>query len=95
MKAGFLIGICCILAAAGALSAETHPVPTVRLDFVVAFEPLETGTRLREYLRISAPRPVLGIVVDRTVATHTEFLAGVRRHFERRSRRASSDAGRD
>ena len=67
---------------AGALSAEANPVPTVRLDAVVAFEPLETGTRLREYLRISAPRPVLGVVVDRTVAVHTALLAGVRRHFE-------------
>lgn len=66
---------------AGALSVEIYPVPTVRLDAVVAFEPLDTGTRVHEYLRISAPRPVLGLVVDRTVAVHTELLAGVRRHF--------------
>lgn len=70
---------------AGALSAEIHPMPAVRLDSVIAFEPLQTGTRLREYLRISAPRPLLGVVVDRAVATHTDLLAGVRRHFERRS----------
>lgn len=69
---------------AGALSAELHPVPTIRVDSVIAFEPLETGCRLREYLRISAPRPLLGIAVDRTVSTHTELLAGVRRHFEHR-----------
>jgi hypothetical protein len=66
---------------AGALSAEIFPMPTVRLDAVVAFEPLETGTRVLEYLRISAPRPVLGLVVDRTVAIHAALLAGVRRHF--------------
>ena len=33
---------------------ELHPVPTIRVDSVIAFEPWETGCRLREYLRISA-----------------------------------------
>lgn len=70
---------------AGAVSAEANPVPWVRLESVVAFEPLDSGTRLLEYLRISAPRPLLSLVVGRTVATHTELMAGVRRHFEGRA----------
>ena len=67
---------------AGAVTAETNPFPLVRLESVIAFEPLESGTRLKEHLRISAPRPLLSTVVSRTVAAHTHMLAGVRRHFE-------------
>ncbi|MFM8599906.1 MAG: SRPBCC family protein [Mycobacterium sp.] len=67
---------------AGAVTAEAHPVPTVRLEAVIAFEPIPAGTRLKEYLRISAPRPVLGVVTRRAVGAHLVMLAGVRRHFE-------------
>ncbi len=66
---------------AGSVSAETHPVPLVRLDSVIAFEPIPAGTRLKEYLRISAPRPVLTLVAGRVFAAHAELLVAVRRHF--------------
>lgn len=67
---------------AGALTVEAHPMPTVRLEAVVAFEPIPAGTRLKEHLRISAPRPLLAVVARRVVAAHSVMLAGVRRHFE-------------
>ena len=67
---------------AGAVTAEAHPVPTVRLEAVIAFEPIATGTRLKEHLRISAPRPLVGAIARRAVAAHAVMLIGVRRHFE-------------
>lgn len=70
---------------AGAVTADTRPLPTVRLDCVVAFEAIETGTRLKEHLRVSAPRPLVGMVTRRAFLLHTALLAGVRRHFETQS----------
>lgn len=55
--------------------------PNVRLDSVVTFDPDGTGTRLTERIAFRAPRPLLGITVDRALAAHSEMLDAIRRHF--------------
>ena len=67
--------------AQGLVSSEANQSPGVRLRSTVSFDALAGGTRLTESLRISAPRPLLGLTVRRAVAAHTEMLDGLRRHF--------------
>ncbi|MFN8033147.1 MAG: SRPBCC family protein [Mycobacterium sp.] len=68
----------------GPVLTEARQFPAVRLDGVVSFDPIPTGTRLTERIRISAPWPLLGMTARQAVAAHTEMLAGIRRHFESR-----------
>ena len=72
--------------ATGAVTSQARQFPGVRLDLVVTFEPEHAGTRLTERITISAPRVLLAVTVRQAVAAHTEMLAGIRRHFETRSR---------
>ena len=69
----------------GPVVTEARQFPRVRLDGVVSFEPIPTGTRLTERIRISAPWPLLGMTARQAVAAHQEMLAGIRRRFERAS----------
>lgn len=66
----------------GDVTAEARQRPRVRLDSTVTFEPVESGTRVIERLRISAPRPLTGVTIREAVKAHTTMLAGIRRHFE-------------
>lgn len=66
----------------GPVRTEARQFPAVRLDSVVSFEPIPTGTRLTERIRFTAPWPLLAITVRQAVAAHEEMLAGIRRHFE-------------
>lgn len=66
----------------GPVSTQARQFPGVRLDAVVSFDPIPTGTRLTERIRFRAPWPLLGITVGQALAAHTEMLAGIRRHFE-------------
>ncbi|HTY27096.1 MAG TPA: SRPBCC family protein [Mycobacterium sp.] len=68
----------------GPVLTEARQFPAVRLDGVVSFDPIPTGTRLTERIRISAPWPLLSMTARQAVAAHTEMLAGIRRHFESR-----------
>jgi len=66
----------------GAVRTEARQFPAVRLDSVVSFEAIPAGTRLTERIRISAPRPLLGLTRRQAVAAHTEMLAGIRNRFD-------------
>ena len=68
----------------GDVSTEARQFPRVRLCGTVAFEPTETGTRVVERMQIEAPRPLASVTTRKAVEAHTEMLAGIRRHFERR-----------
>ena len=67
----------------GDVLAEARQFPRVRLCSTVAFEPIETGTRVVERIRIEAPRPLASVTTRKAVEAHTEMLAGIRRRFER------------
>jgi len=69
--------------ATGPVRTEARQFPAVRLDSVVSFEPIPTGTRLTERIRFTAPWPLLAITVRQAVAAHEEMLAGIRRHFDK------------
>jgi len=49
----------------------------------VSFEPIATGTRVVERIRIEAPRPLAAMTVGTAVEAHAEMLAGIRQRFER------------
>ncbi len=66
----------------GPVRTEARQFPAVRLDSVVSFEPIPTGTRLTERIRFTAPWPLLGVTVRQAVDAHREMLAGIRRHFQ-------------
>ncbi|MGI9163109.1 MAG: SRPBCC family protein [Mycobacterium sp.] len=65
----------------GPVTSLAMQFPGIRLQSRVSFDPVDGGTRLTESIRISAPRPLLGVTVRGAVAAHTEMLAGIRRHF--------------
>ncbi|MBB3603319.1 hypothetical protein FHT40_002980 [Mycolicibacterium sp. BK556] len=67
---------------AGPVLTEARQFPAVRLDSVVSFDPIPTGTRLTERIRFTAPWPLLAITVRQAVEAHREMLDGIRRHFE-------------
>ena len=69
------------VSADGPVTSRALQFPGVRLQSRVTFDPVDAGTRLTESIRISAPRPLLGLTVRGAVAAHTEMLAGIRRHF--------------
>lgn len=66
----------------GDVMTEADQSPGVRLRGTVSFEPLETGTRVTERIRIAAPRLLAAMTTREAVKAHTAMLAGIRRHFE-------------
>lgn len=67
--------------AVGDVVAEARQFPGVRLRSVVAFDETDSGTRVVEQTRISAPRPLAGMTIREAVQAHTELLSNIRRHF--------------
>jgi hypothetical protein len=66
----------------GDVTTEALQFPRVRLNTRVTFEPIETGTRITEHMRIDAPRVLAAMTVREAVKAHTAMLAGMRRCFE-------------
>jgi hypothetical protein len=66
----------------GDVIAEAHQFPNVRLHSTVSFEPIDTGTRVIERMRIAAPRALAGVTIREAVRAHITMLAGIRSHFE-------------
>lgn len=66
----------------GDVMTEARQFPRVRLRGIVRFDTIADGTRLCEYLRIEAPRPLAAVTTREAVKAHTEMLAGIRRCFE-------------
>jgi hypothetical protein len=67
----------------GDVITEARQFPGVRLNGIVAFEPIGSGTRLTERLTIAAPRPLAAMTHREGVNAHIAMLAGIRTHFER------------
>jgi hypothetical protein len=67
---------------AGDVTAEADQFPRVRLRTTVTFEPIDTGTRITEHMRIEAPRAFAAMTVREAVKAHTAMLVGMRRCFE-------------
>jgi len=68
----------------GDVITEARQFPRVRLNGIVAFESIASGTRLTERLRIAAPRLLAPTTRREAVTAHTAMLAGIRSHFENR-----------
>lgn len=68
--------------AKGDVLTEADQSPGVRLRGTVSFEPIETGTRVTERIRIAAPRLLAPTTTREAVKAHIEMLDGIRRHFE-------------
>jgi hypothetical protein len=68
----------------GDVITEARQFPRVRLNGIVSFEPIATGTRLTERLRITAPRLLATMTQREAVNAHIAMLAGIRSHFESR-----------
>lgn len=66
----------------GDVTAEAFQFPRVRLRTTVRFEPIDTGTRITEHMRIDAPRPLAAMTTREAVNAHAAMLAGMRRCFE-------------
>ena len=66
----------------GDVLTEADQPPGVRLRGTVSFEPIETGTRMTERIRITAPLPLAAFTTREAVKAHIAMLAGIRRHFE-------------
>lgn len=66
----------------GDVTTEADQSPAVRLRGRVSFEPIETGTRVTERIRICAPRPLAPMTTREAVKAHAAMLAGICRHFE-------------
>jgi hypothetical protein len=66
----------------GDVLTEAHQFPRVRLTGTVTFEPIDSGTRVIERIRIAAPRPLAAITKREAVSAHAAMLSGIRRHFE-------------
>ncbi|GAA0637664.1 hypothetical protein GCM10010174_69340 [Kutzneria viridogrisea] len=67
---------------AGDVLAQARQFPRVRLHTVLRFEPIESGTRVVERMRIEAPRPLAAVTVREAVKAHAATLAGIRLHFQ-------------
>jgi hypothetical protein len=65
----------------GDVLTEARQFPWVRLRGAVTFEPIDTGTRLIERLRIAAPRPLAAMTKREAVNAHIAMLSGIRSHF--------------
>ena len=66
----------------GDVTTEADQSPGVRLRGRVSFEPIETGTRVTERIRVVAPRPLASVTTREAVKAHIAMLAGICRHFE-------------
>ena len=66
----------------GDVTAEARQFPRVRLLTTVTFEPIDSGTRIIEHMRIDAPRALAAMTIREAVKAHTAMLAGMRRCFE-------------
>ncbi|AGZ51550.1 SRPBCC family protein [Mycobacterium kansasii] len=69
----------------GDVSTLADQWPGVQLCATVSFEPIDTGTRLTERIRITAPRLLAAFTTREAVKAHRAMLSGIRRHFECRS----------
>jgi hypothetical protein len=69
----------------GDVITEARQFPRVRLNGTVTFEPIDSGTRLTERLRVAAPRPLAAMTQREAVNAHIAMLAGIRSHFEAQS----------
>ena len=67
---------------AGDVTAEARHLPRVRLLTTVTFEPIDSGTRVTEDVRIDAPRALAAMTIREAVKGHTAMLAAMRRCFE-------------
>ena len=67
---------------AGDVTAEARQFPRVRLLTTVTFEPIDSGTRVTEDVRIDAPRALAAMTIREAVKGHTAMLAAMRRCFE-------------
>ncbi len=66
----------------GDVLTEARQFPRVRLNGTVTFEPIDSGTRLTERLRIAAPRPLAAMTQRQAVNAHAAMLSGIRDHFQ-------------
>ncbi len=66
----------------GDVITEARQFPRVRLNGIVTFEPIDSGTRLTERLRIAAPRPLAAMTQREAVNAHIAMLSGIRGHFQ-------------
>jgi hypothetical protein len=66
----------------GDVITEARQFPRVRLNGTVTFEPIDSGTRLTERLRIAAPRPLAAMTQREAVNAHIAMLSGIRGHFQ-------------
>ncbi|VAZ70752.1 hypothetical protein LAUMK7_00478 [Mycobacterium kansasii] len=69
----------------GDVSTEADQWPRIQLRVTVSFEPIDTGTRLTERIRITAPRLLAAFTIREAVKAHRAMLSGIRGHFECRS----------
>ena len=69
----------------GDVITEARQFPRVRLNGTVTFEPIDSGTRLTERLRVAAPRPLAAMTQREAVNAHIAMLAGIRSHFQAQS----------
>lgn len=67
----------------GDVLTEARQFPRVRLRGTVTFDPSDSGTRLTERLRISAPRLLAATTRREAVNAHIAMLSGIRDHFAR------------
>ncbi|HEX2285838.1 MAG TPA: SRPBCC family protein [Mycobacterium sp.] len=65
----------------GEVTAEARQFPWVHLFTRLAFESIDTGTRITERVTIDAPRPLASITAREAVKAHIDVLAGIRHHF--------------
>jgi hypothetical protein len=65
----------------GEVRAQSWQFPRVHLDTTVSFAADGNATVLTETMRISAPRPLLGVTVRQGVAAHQEMLARIAQLF--------------
>lgn len=66
----------------GDVITEARQFPRVRLNGIVSFEPIDSGTRLTERLTIAAPRPLAAMTQREAAKAHIAMLSGIRRHFQ-------------
>lgn len=70
----------------GDVITEARQFPRVRLNGTVTFEPIDSGTRLTERLRVAAPRPLAAMTQREAVNAHIAMLSGIRDHFAQSTR---------
>lgn len=66
----------------GEVITTARQFPQVRLDGTVSFDAIDSGTRVTERLRITAPRPLAAVATRQAVEAHIAMFAGIRRHFQ-------------